>query len=135
MSHYSEFTSIPARRGGPSRGERRSNAVGGGENGHQRRSQMGRSFDEVREWDRAASFAAGLAIGLTLGAGVALLVAPRTGEETRELLGERTRHLGDRMAGGLDEFRDDLHRASRRSRRKLRRGLTRGRWLVEDVRG
>lgn len=98
-----------------------------------RRASAAASADDNRGWKGAGLLSAGLAIGVALGAGAALLLAPRTGEETRELLGDSARRLGDRMANRLDDFRDDLHRGTRRSRRKVRRGMTRGRWKVEDL--
>jgi gas vesicle protein len=76
---------------------------------------------------------AALVMGVALGAGAALLLAPQSGEETREMLGDSARRLGDRVADRLDDIRGDLHRTTRRSRRKLRRGMTRGRWVLEDV--
>src|SRR6185295_12853550 len=45
------------------------------------------------DWQRVALFGVGLAIGLTLGAGAALLAAPHTGEETRAALRSRARRL------------------------------------------
>jgi hypothetical protein len=96
---------------------------------------LGSSYEESMEWDGIGTFGVGLAVGLTLGAGLALLLAPRSGEETRELLGERSRWVGDRVSGGFDDLREGVERATRRSRRKLHRGLTRGRWMVEDMRG
>lgn len=77
--------------------------------------------------------AAGLLFGLALGAGLAILFAPRTGEETRELLGERARMLRGRAGDRFEDMRDDLGRMTRRGRRRLRRGVTRGRWAAEDM--
>ena len=77
--------------------------------------------------------AAGLLFGLALGAGLAILFAPRTGEETRELLGERARMFRGQAGDRLDDMRDDLGRMSRRGRRRFGRGVTRGRWAAEDM--
>lgn len=77
--------------------------------------------------------AAGLVLGLVLGAGLAILFAPRTGEETRELLGERARLLRGRAGDRLGDLREEMGRMSRRGRRRLRRGVTRGRWAAEDL--
>jgi hypothetical protein len=134
MSHYSELTSAPARRGARRGRNRRSEAPNGGANGYDTEA-AGSSYDETTEWDDLGIFGAGLAVGLALGAGLALLLAPQSGEETREILGERSRWLGDHFTGGFDDLRGGVERATRRSRRKLRRGLTRGRWMVEDMRG
>ena len=49
--------------------------------------------DHETDWQRVAIFGVGLAIGLTLGAGAALLAAPQTGEETRAALRSRARRL------------------------------------------
>lgn len=134
MSHYSELTSAPARRGFR-RGRNRGAEGPGTANDDYGTEAMGNSYEETAEWDNLGIFGAGLAVGLTLGAGLALLLAPRSGEETRELLGDRSRWIGGRVSGGFDDIRDGVERATRRSRRKLHRGLTRGRWMVEDMRG
>jgi len=134
MSHYSELTSASARRGSHRGSNRRGEGMDAGANGYDTEA-MGSSYEETMEWDNIGIFGAGLAAGLALGAGLALLLAPRSGEETREILGERSRWVTDHVAGGFDDLRDGVERATRRSRRKLRRGITRGRWMVEDMRG
>jgi len=53
---------------------------------------------------RFAFFLAGAALGASVAAAVVLLYAPRSGEETRELLAERGRELSQRARGGGDEF-------------------------------
>ena len=93
----------------------------------------GQSYEASPDWAKLGLFGAGLAIGAALGAAAALLLAPRTGEETRELLGRRARHLGHRAADRWDDFRGDLRWARRRGRRHLRRGVTKGRWRLEDA--
>jgi hypothetical protein len=77
--------------------------------------------------------AAGLVFGLALGAGLAILFAPRAGEETRELLGERARMWRGRAGDRFDDLRGDLGRVGRRGRRRFGRGVTRGRWAAEDM--
>jgi gas vesicle protein len=42
------------------------------------------------------SFLAGFVIGTMIGAGVALLMAPQSGEETRAMIGEKSIELRDR---------------------------------------
>ena len=133
MSHYSELTSAPARRGPRRDRNRRSGGEDGPTNGDQA-EVTGSSYDETSEWDSLGVFGAGLAVGLAVGAGLALLLAPQSGEETREILGDRSRWLGDRVTGGFDDIRGGVERATRRSRRKLRRGITKGRWMMEDMR-
>ena len=75
----------------------------------------------------------GLVFGLALGAGLAILFAPRTGEETRELLGARARMLRGRAGDRFGDLRDDLGKMGRRGRRRFGRGVTRGRWAAEDM--
>jgi len=81
----------------------------------------------------AAAFAGGLALGLALGAGVALLFAPQAGSETRVVLRNKVRRLGHDATDQFDELRHELRAAARRSRRRFRRGVTRGRWAAEDA--
>jgi gas vesicle protein len=58
-----------------------------------------------REEGTGASFALGLFAGAVIGAGVALLFAPKTGSETRELLGQQYRGLADRVSDATESIR------------------------------
>jgi gas vesicle protein len=58
-----------------------------------------------REEGTGASFALGLFAGAVIGAGVALLFAPKTGTETRELLGEQYRGLAGRVSEATETLR------------------------------
>lgn len=58
-----------------------------------------------RDEETGASFTLGLFAGAVIGAGIALLFAPKTGTETRELLGERYRGLADRMSEATEGLR------------------------------
>jgi hypothetical protein len=77
------------------------------------------------DWQEVALFGAGLALGVILGAGGALLTAPRTGAETRAALGARASRL--RRAGARhsqnawDELRDELRQAKRKLKNRKRR--------------
>lgn len=93
----------------------------------------GRSYSEDMQWRHAAIFGAGVALGALIGAGAALLYAPQTGEETREMLSERAQRFGGRLGERIDDARGDLGWYMRRGRRKLRRGAERGRWAGEDL--
>jgi len=57
---------------------------------------------------------AAFAIGAAVGAGIALLYAPYSGEETRQLLARRSRDIKDRVTGAAgattDAIRDQLQR-------------------------
>ena len=90
---------------------------------------VGESFEEERDWRSAGVLGLGILAGALVGAGVALLLAPQSGEETRERIADRARHLGSRADAGWDDLRDEL----RRLRRRSRRAATRGRWKVEDI--
>jgi gas vesicle protein len=58
-----------------------------------------------REEGTGASFALGLFAGAVIGAGVALLLAPKTGTETRELLGEQYRGLANKVNEATETLR------------------------------
>ena len=93
----------------------------------------GRSYSEDMHWRHTAIFGAGVALGALLGAGAALLYAPQTGEETREMLSERAQTFGRRIGDRNADARGDLGWYGRRGRRQLRRGAKRGRWAGEDL--
>jgi len=90
---------------------------------------LGRSYEEERDWRGPGILGLGILAGALVGAGVALLLAPQSGEETREQIAIRARRLGTRADEGWDDLRDEL----RRLRRRSRRAATRGRWKVEDL--
>jgi len=50
-----------------------------------------------------------LAIGALIGAGVALLYAPQSGQETRQLLTRKTRDLKDKASGVLTDAQHLVH--------------------------
>lgn len=93
----------------------------------------GKSYSDDMQWRHAAIFGAGIALGAMIGAGAALLLAPQSGEETRELISERAQRLGGRIGERIDDARGDLGWYLRRGRRKIRRGAERGRWAGQDV--
>jgi len=57
----------------------------------------------VADWNAIGLFTAGIAVGAILGATVALLMAPASGDETRDRIGRRVRRLR-----GNDDVWDDL---------------------------
>jgi hypothetical protein len=72
--------------------------------------------------DRTTIFAAGLALGLALGAGAALLFAPQSGADTRQSLARRSRRLKRRSSGAWDDLQFELRQLRRQLQRKsLRR--------------
>ena len=51
-------------------------------------------------------------LGAAVGAGVALLLAPQSGEETRKRIGDAARKIGDDLDDKMRSAREDLkHRA------------------------
>jgi gas vesicle protein len=64
--------------------------------------------------ERGSGMMAGVILGAVIGAGIALLFSPRSGEETRRDLARRARALGE-------DTRERVGEASRRTRRELRR--------------
>jgi gas vesicle protein len=93
----------------------------------------GKSYSDDMQWRHAVIFGAGVAIGAMIGAGAALLFAPQSGEETREIISERARGVRGRIGERIDDVRGDLNWYLRRGRRKFRRGAERGRWAGEDI--
>jgi gas vesicle protein len=74
----------------------------------------------------AAGLAAGLLLGIVLGAGVALLFAPDRGQKTRGRLRQRMRSLGE-------DAREGIERAGSRTRKELLRRQRRLRAELERV--
>jgi gas vesicle protein len=67
-----------------------------------------------------AIFAAGVAVGVAVGAGAALLFAPMSGEETRRLIARRGRRLGRRGRDAWDDLAFELKSAAKRRRKAWR---------------
>jgi hypothetical protein len=59
--------------------------------------------ETVPDWNNIGLFSAGIALGAILGASVALLWAPASGNETRQRIGRRVRRLR-----GDDDIWDEL---------------------------
>jgi hypothetical protein len=77
----------------------------------------GLPYETVPDWNNIGLFAAGIAVGAVLGAAVALLMAPSTGEETRHSISRRVRRLrGDDDV--WDELAAELERAAGTTREK-----------------
>ena len=61
------------------------------------------------------TFAAGLLIGALVGAGVTLLFAPQSGEETRRLIRRKAKRLSEDARDRLDDVKDRVRAARRRA--------------------
>lgn len=70
---------------------------------------------------QTAVFAAGVVLGLTIGAGVALLFAPESGAYTRRALVRRGRRVTLRSRDAWDDLRDEFSNAVRNRKRAWRR--------------
>ena len=67
--------------------------------------------ETVPDWNNIGLFTAGIALGAILGASVALLWAPASGDETRHRIGQRVRGIrGDDDV--WDELAEELERAA-----------------------
>jgi hypothetical protein len=68
--------------------------------------------------DRTAVFATGVVLGLMIGAGAALLLAPQSGVDTRNALVRRSRRLSKRGRNSWDDLRWELRQFRRDLQRK-----------------
>jgi len=66
-------------------------------------------YPQNNDMSRSSTVLAGFMFGAVIGAGLALLMAPATGEETRRRLGETARRIGDNARQTLDKSRDTLN--------------------------
>ncbi|HEX2693779.1 MAG TPA: YtxH domain-containing protein [Gemmatimonadaceae bacterium] len=66
----------------------------------------------VPDWNNIGLFTAGIAVGAILGAAVALLFAPASGEETRHSLRNRVRRDRDDYEDVWGELAEELERAA-----------------------
>src|SRR3954452_1041781 len=85
------------------------------------------------DWQHVAIFAAGLAIGVTVGAGTALLLAPKSGRDTRRSIARKGRRLRSRTQDAWDDLRDELREAASRSGKSLKSVLRRRQQQPDDV--
>jgi gas vesicle protein len=88
-----------------------------GQSGPARRPR-GRPYQNVADARSAGMLGVGLLIGAVLGAGVALLMAPQAGWETRRTLARRTRAMRG-GAGAWTKLGRELRRAARAKRKSL----------------
>jgi gas vesicle protein len=68
-----------------------------------------------------ASFALGIMAGAVIGAGVALLFAPKTGTEMRHQLGEQYRGLAERVGETTKGLRESAEHLKERGRERVQR--------------
>ena len=61
------------------------------------------------------TFAAGLLIGALVGAGVALLFAPHSGEETRRLIRRKAKRIASEARDRFDDVKERVRAARRKA--------------------
>jgi hypothetical protein len=76
--------------------------------------------ETVPDWNNIGLFTAGIAVGAILGATVALLLAPASGDETRHSISRRVRNLR-----GNDDAWDDLAEELERAAAEMEDDATR----------
>ncbi len=84
------------------------------------RKPRGKPYKSVVNVQSVSALGVGMVIGAVVGAGVALLVAPRTGREIRALLGNRASRIG-RGPGVWYKLGKELERAAAVKRKQLER--------------
>ncbi|UCC88126.1 MAG: YtxH domain-containing protein [Anaerolineales bacterium] len=93
---------------------------------------------DSRTTDRLAFFLLGAALGALVAAVLAILYAPQSGDETRELIVERGRQLGGRARSGGDEFIHRVREATDEWAAKLQAAaddlVAQGRMTAEEAR-
>jgi len=87
--------------------------------------------DEGRESGNAGALLIAFTLGAIAGAAVALLLAPATGRETREFLGEKAREGRDRAAEAAAKGREYLNQG----RDTIATAIERGREAYQQARG
>lgn len=80
------------------------------------------------ERDNVMGAVSAFALGAVAGAAVALLYAPRSGDETREMVREKLRR-------GADRGREKLREGAEYTREKLEQGMEYGRQVAQKVTG
>lgn len=83
----------------------------------------------------STSFMTGILVGAAVGAGLALLFAPASGEHTRKIIRKKARVLGRDASHGLVSAKDELRRTLRDKKEALRDKLAQGLEAVEDELG
>ena len=74
-----------------------------------------------REEQSGASFVLGMMTGAFIGAGVALLFAPKSGNEMRQQLGEQYRGLATRVGETTDSLRESAQTLKEQGRERVQR--------------
>ncbi len=92
----------------------------------------GDPYAEERDWGKVGGFGAGIVVGVLIGAGVALFLAPQTGKALRSGIARGAHRMRSRADDAFDALRDELRTAARRGRRKLQHRVRDTAWKAED---
>ncbi len=84
-----------------------------------------------REFD-STSFLTGVLVGAAVGAGIALLFAPASGDDTRRLIRRRAKSIRKDAAHGLASARDEARRQFKDKKEALRERLAQGLDRIEE---
>ena len=80
----------------------------------------GRPFKREADWRSVALVGAGVAAGVVIGAGIALLAAPQSGAHTRLALGRQIRRHRPWHRSPWEQLGEELNRAARKRARQRR---------------
>lgn len=83
--------------------------------------------------DDLGSFLSGMVIGGLIGAAVALLLAPQSGEETRTIIREKSIELKDKAAETAEEARHRAEELSAEARHRAEELATEARHRADDL--
>ena len=97
------------------------------------RRERGLPYSEERDWGKIGGFGAGLVVGVLIGAGMALFLAPQTGKALRAGIRRGAGRMRSRADDAFDDLREQLRIAARRARRNVKRGARDVAWKAEDV--
>jgi gas vesicle protein len=89
---------------------------------------------EPSGWN-GGTFVTGLLLGAAVGAGLALLFAPRSGSRTRRLVRRRARAVAHDATVGWVSAREHTRRLLREKKEALRDRIDQGLERIDDLRG
>lgn len=89
------------------------------------------TYNDLDDRDGGASFLLGFIAGSVLGAGLALLFAPRSGEETRRDVADRAQRLSKRAADEYEAAAERMSHLAERGKEAYRSAADRARDLAD----
>lgn len=92
------------------------------------------NHDETNDRNSGATFLIGFIAGSMLGAGLALLFAPKAGEETRREVAERAQRATDKAREGLGSASDRVAQFAERGKAMYQTAAEKAREAAQAVR-